>query len=131
MPIETATTTRFELPSKLTLPSVRTPLAATVANRTSPAPPRTGSGRAATAAPGFRTRPSTTRIMPPTETAKRLLVPVTATRPTFCAKALAETHLAELRERAVDAVPLKDAGAHGLLDLAAGAVVNDDGIYPG
>lgn len=29
------------------------------------------------------------------------------------------------------AVALKDAGPHGVLDLAPGAVVNNDGIYPG
>ena len=30
-----------------------------------------------------------------------------------------------------DAVALQDAGPHGVLDLPPGAVVNDDGIYPG
>src|SRR5215211_7304198 len=50
-PEAAATTTRLALPSYSTLLRVRMPLAATVPNRTSPAPPRTGSGTTATTAP--------------------------------------------------------------------------------
>src|SRR5215216_2861674 len=70
------------------------PLAATVPNSTSPAPPRTGSGTTATIAPRTGNRPSSSsRITPLTATTKRLLMPVTATSPTFWAKALTEKPL--------------------------------------
>ena len=52
------------------------PLAATVANSARPAPPSTGSGIAATIAPTFGNRPSTTRITPLAATTNRLLMPV-------------------------------------------------------
>ena len=64
------------------------PLAATVPNSASPAPPSTGSGIDAMIAPSLGTSPSATRMMPLTATTKRLLMPVIATRPTFCANAL-------------------------------------------
>src|SRR4029078_11275095 len=63
-------------------------LAATVPNSASPAPPSTGSGIDAMIAPSLGTSPSATRMMPLTATTKRLLMPVIATSPTFCANAL-------------------------------------------
>ena len=92
--------TMLALPEKSTRLSVRMPLAATVPNRASPAPPRTGSGTRATSAPRMGKRPRKTRIPPPTATTNRLLMPVIATRPTFWAKALTEK-------------PLKTAGEGG------------------
>ena len=80
--------TRLRLPSYFTLLRVRMPDAATVPNRTIPAPPRTAVGTAATTRPRTGSRPRITRIAPPAVTTKRLLTPVMATSPTFCAKAL-------------------------------------------
>src|SRR4051812_13776439 len=50
--------------------------------------PSTGYGTAATPRPSTGSRPRMTRIAPPAVTTNRLLTPVMATRPTFCAKAL-------------------------------------------
>src|SRR5262245_42820570 len=64
------------------------PEAATVPNSTSPAPPSTGYGIAATTRPSTGNTPRIIKITPPAVTTKRLLTPVIATRPTFWAKAL-------------------------------------------
>ncbi|CPU65191.1 Uncharacterised protein [Mycobacteroides abscessus] len=63
------------------------PDAATEPNRTTPAPPRTGVGTAATTRPRTGSRPRITRIAPPAPTTNRDFTPVMATRPTFCANA--------------------------------------------
>ena len=57
------------------------PLAATVPNSASPAPPSTGIGIAATIAPIFGNSPRTTRIPPLAATTKRLLMPVMRDQP--------------------------------------------------
>src|SRR5476649_497184 len=64
------------------------PLAATVPNNTIPAPPSTEVGTAAMTRPMNGNRPRITRNTPPVATTKRLLMPVTATSPTFWANAL-------------------------------------------
>ena len=71
-------------------------------NSASPAPPSTGSGSAATIAPTFGKSPSTSRITPLTATTNRLLMPVSATSPTFWAKALTGKPLSRPPETAVD-----------------------------
>ena len=60
------------------------PVAATMPNITSPAPPSTTVGSASTSAPIFGIRPSTIMIAPPATQTKRERMPVTPTRPTFC-----------------------------------------------
>ena len=60
------------------------PVAATMPNITSPAPPSTTVGSASTSAPIFGIRPSTTMMTPPATQTKRERMPVTPTRPTFC-----------------------------------------------
>src|SRR5699024_12657212 len=82
-----ATITRFLLSSYLTADRLRMPEAATVPNNTIPAPPRTGIGIAATTCPSHGTSPRTTIIPPPAVTTHLDLTPVSATSPTFCAKA--------------------------------------------
>ena len=67
-PIEVATMIRFMLSSYSTFERMRIPLAATVPNRTMPAPPRTGLGIAATTRPITGRSPSATRIRPPVAT---------------------------------------------------------------
>ena len=62
------------------------PVAATMPNMTSPAPPRTNCGIASTNAPIFGTSPSTIMMIPPATQTQRLRTPVTPTRPTFCEK---------------------------------------------
>ena len=62
------------------------PVAATMPNMTRPAPPSTTVGRDSTSAAIFGNSPSRIRMMPPVTQTKRLLTPVTATRPTFCEK---------------------------------------------
>ncbi len=67
-PMAVATITRFRPSPYSTRDSVRMPLAATVPNRTMPAPPRTDSGMAATTRPTTGSRPSRTRMSPPVAT---------------------------------------------------------------
>ena len=86
-PMETATISTFEL-VKFTELSVRMPAAATDPKSTMPAPPSTGSGIAFMTRPSTGSRPSSTRMPPPAATTNRLLMPVSATMPTFWAKAL-------------------------------------------
>ena len=90
------------------------PLAATVPNNASPAPPSTGSGIAAMIAPSFGKSPSTSRIPPLTATTKRLLMPVSATSPTFCANALTGNPFNRPPETAVDRVSARSPFDHGL-----------------
>ena len=59
------------------------PVAATMPNMTSPAPPRTTVGSASTKAPIFGTSPSTIMMIPPATQTKRERTPVTPTSPTF------------------------------------------------
>ena len=73
-------------------------------NNASPAPPNTGNGSAAMMAPTLGKSPSTKRIPPLTATTNRLLIPVSATSPTFCAKALTGKPLSRPPETAVDSV---------------------------
>ncbi len=73
--------------------SVRMPLAATVPNSTIPAPPSTGCGIAENTADAIGESPSTSRSSPPAATANRLRIPVSATRPTFWANAVAGKEL--------------------------------------
>ena len=87
MPIDTATIIAlWRLPLKSTPERMRMPVAATMPNITRPAPPSTTVGSDSTSAAILGSRPSTTRITPPATQTKRLLMPVTATRPTFCEK---------------------------------------------
>ena len=62
------------------------PVAATMPNITSPAPPSTTVGSDSTSAPIFGIRPSTIMITPPATQTKRERTPVTPTSPTFCEK---------------------------------------------
>ena len=86
-PTEIATTRMLVLFS-FAFASVRMPLAATIPNRATPAPPSTGSGMPSTTAAILGSRPRTTRITPAQVATWRVLTPVIATRPTFCAKAV-------------------------------------------
>ena len=63
---------------------MRAPVAATMPNMTSPAPPRTTTGTASTRAAIFGIRPSSSMITPPVAVTQRERTPVTPTRPTFC-----------------------------------------------
>ena len=86
-PIDTATIIALKrLFLKSTPPRMRLPVAATMPNITSPAPPSTMVGSDSTSAAILGSTPSTIRITPPATHTKRLLTPVTATRPTFCEK---------------------------------------------
>ena len=62
------------------------PVAATMPNITRPAPPSTKVGSDSISAAILGNTPSTIRMTPPATQTKRLLTPVTATRPTFCEK---------------------------------------------
>ena len=62
------------------------PVAATMPNITMPAPPSTTVGSDSISAAILGSRPSVIRMTPPATQTKRLLTPVTATRPTFCEK---------------------------------------------
>ena len=73
---------------KSALASVRTPDDATVPNSTMDAPPRTGSGMAATTSPTMGNKPRAIMMKPAAPTTKRLRTPVTATNPTLAAKAV-------------------------------------------
>ena len=74
--------------SNVTFVNVRTPLAATMPNSATPAPPSTGSGMPSTTAAILGSRPSSTRMMPAPVATWRVLTPVMATSPTFCANAV-------------------------------------------
>jgi hypothetical protein len=80
------------------------PLAATVPNSASPAPPSTGRGIAAMTPPSFGTKPSASSLKPLVATTNRLRIPVMATRPTFWAKALAGNPLSNPPATALDSV---------------------------
>ena len=62
------------------------PVAATMPNITSPAPPSTKVGMDSTSAAILGSRPSTTMMTPPATQTQRLFTPVTPTKPTFCEK---------------------------------------------
>ena len=62
------------------------PVAATMPNITSPAPPSTNCGMDSTKAAIFGSRPSTIMIRPAATQTQRLFTPVTPTRPTFWLK---------------------------------------------
>ena len=84
-PTAIATTKRFRLlVRKSTAVRMRAPVAATMPNITSPAPPSTTCGTASTSAAIFGSNPSTSMIAPPATVTKRERTPVTPTSPTFC-----------------------------------------------
>jgi len=84
-PTEIATTNRFLLLDLKSTPvRMRAPVAATMPNITSPAPPSTTSGTASTKADIFGSRPRMSMMMPPVTVTQRERTPVTPTRPTFC-----------------------------------------------
>ena len=86
-PMEMATISALcRLCVKSTPPRMRMPVAATMPNITSPAPPSTTVGSDSTSAAILGSRPSTSRMMPAATQTKRLFTPVTATSPTFCEK---------------------------------------------
>ena len=87
-PILTATIIKLYVPSNLTLLKARIPLAMTMPNMATPAPPKTEFGIEATTAAIFGNKPRAMRMIPEAATTKRLLTRVTAIRPTFCAKAV-------------------------------------------
>ena len=87
-PILTATIIKLYVPSNLTLLKARMPLAMTMPNMATPAPPKTEFGIEATTAAIFGNKPRAIRMIPEAATTKRLLTRVTAIRPTFCAKAV-------------------------------------------
>ena len=87
-PTLTATIIRLYVPSNLTLLKARIPLAMTMPNMATPAPPKTELGMEATTAAIFGNKPRAMRMIPDAATTKRLLTRVTAIRPTFCAKAV-------------------------------------------
>ena len=63
---------------------MRAPVAATMPNMTSPAPPSTTSGTDSTSADIFGSRPRSSMITPPQAVTQRERTPVTPTSPTFC-----------------------------------------------
>ncbi len=86
-PTETATTRMLVL-LNFTRLRVRMPLAATIPNSATPAPPRTACGMPSTIPPSLGMRPSTISTAPAKVATKRDLTPVKETRPTFWAKAV-------------------------------------------
>ncbi len=60
------------------------PVAATMPNITTPAPPSTHCGTEAATKASFGSRPSSSMITPPATHTIGLVTPVTPTRPTFC-----------------------------------------------
>ncbi len=62
------------------------PVAATMPNITSPAPPSTTTGTASTSAAILGKSPSRSMMTPPATVTQRERTPVTPTRPTFCEK---------------------------------------------
>ena len=82
-PMLTATIIRLYVPSNSTLLKARIPLAMTMPNMATPAPPKTAFGMEATTAAIFGKSPSAMRMIPEAATTKRLLTRVTAIKPTF------------------------------------------------
>jgi hypothetical protein len=98
------------------------PVAATMPNITSPAPPSTKVGSASTSAPIFGMRPSTIRMMPPATQTKRLRTPVTPTRPTFCENDGVGEGVEDAADHGAEAVGAQACGQHRLGHLLAGHV---------